>query len=331
MGWLVSDLPFATENDGYQLHRMLGRIFEAPDEHDHTRTIMLHLFSQNRPILLEMVAAHVFVTESESAIILSGRVVDSELAGLMANGAVSLSESNCDVNEKEKAALFREIRSISQAGSIKGDDDDRPLPATTNHSKPSSIMSSLTAPSSIISSLTAPSVGNPSSKVTGATSIRSLAMPISHPPSKARDPSTGRSAVDAVVSAFAAMGDVDTYVVRAAASKAVRFVYAAQGSALGSASASSSSSSSAAAARRAGRHHRETARNAAACALAPDKAAVSATAEREHVLEMAERDFISAMKRPGAHGSNRAAACLLGSDNGDDVSALTLPSLGTSV
>jgi hypothetical protein len=121
-----------------------------------------------------MVATHVFVTESESAIVLTGRFVDSELAGLMADGAVSLSESKCDVNETEKAALFREIRSVSQAGSIKGEDDDHPLPPTTNHSNPQSTISSLTAPSvgnpqSIISSLTAPSVGNPSTIISSLT------------------------------------------------------------------------------------------------------------------------------------------------------------------
>ena len=73
VGWLLSNLPFVDSNDGYRLHRSLARIFETPGEHDHTRTFMLHLLAQNSRVLIEMVATHVLVTESEPVIVLTGQ------------------------------------------------------------------------------------------------------------------------------------------------------------------------------------------------------------------------------------------------------------------
>ena len=104
VGCLLSDLPFVNESDGYRLHRLLGRIAEAPAEHDHTRTFMLHLVTRHSHVLLEMVATHFFVTESEPIIVMTGRPVDSDLAGLMACNS--------------------EQQSVSQSGSTKDNDDD---------------------------------------------------------------------------------------------------------------------------------------------------------------------------------------------------------------
>ena len=54
VGKLLSELPFVDDEDGYRLHRGLGRIFEAPGEHDHSRTFMLHLLAGHRRVLLEV-------------------------------------------------------------------------------------------------------------------------------------------------------------------------------------------------------------------------------------------------------------------------------------
>ena len=196
VGGLLSDLPFVNGDDGYRLHRSLGQIFDAPTEHDPARTFVLHFLAQNRRVLLEMVATHVFVTDSESAIVLTGRLVDAELAGLMACDSVStvaLSESNYDVGETGKARLFREIRSVSRAGgSIKGGDDEVVL--TANHDahaaatnaldgdSVSSTMSSLTmsnmkTPPTSISALTLPSaLRPPATSVDRASKVSSLAI-----------------------------------------------------------------------------------------------------------------------------------------------------------
>ena len=173
VGCLLSDLPFVDPSDGYRLHRVLGRIFEAPGEHEHTRTFMLHMFAGNKRVLLDMVATHVSVTEAESIIVMTGRVVDSDLAGLMAyESAVTPSEVNHDVVNEDEV-----IQSVSQAGSIKGGDDngdgsDGPAPSANDNM--SSTISSITMPlmvipssandskSSTISSITMPSMVTPS-------------------------------------------------------------------------------------------------------------------------------------------------------------------------
>ena len=194
VGCLLSDLPFVNASDGYRLHRVLGRIFEAPARHEHTRTFMLHMFAGNRHVLLDMVAAHVSVTESESIIVMTGRVVDSGLAGLMAcKSAMSPSEANHDVVNEDEV-----LRSVSQAGSIKGGDDNGdgshdPVPPA--HDKVCSAISSITMPSmvshgpvpsahdkmsSAISSITMPSMEShdpvPSAHDKASSAISSITM-----------------------------------------------------------------------------------------------------------------------------------------------------------
>ena len=145
VGCLLSDLPFVNASDGYRLHRVLGRIFEAPARHERTRTFMLHMFAGNRHVLLDMAAAHVSVTESESIIVMTGRVVDSGLAGLMAcESAMSPSEANHGVVNEDEV-----LRSVSQAGSIKGGDDNGDgshAPVPPAHDKVCSAISSITMP-----------------------------------------------------------------------------------------------------------------------------------------------------------------------------------------
>jgi hypothetical protein len=159
VGWLLSNLPFVNSEDGERLHRILELIFEAPGKHDADRTFMLHLVvaPNNELVLLEMVATHVYVTESEPVIVLTGRQVDSDLAGFMACGsAVALSETN---EQNECANRSAELRSVSQAGSIKADNNTDDAFLATNYHGVSGDCSS-----SKISSVTMPSLLNPQSK-----------------------------------------------------------------------------------------------------------------------------------------------------------------------
>jgi len=120
VGSLLSELPFVNSADGYRLHRFLGRIFEAPAEHDHTRTFMLHLAAQNKRVLLEMVATYVLVTETEPTIIMTGHQVELDLAGLLACESVVSETTQDGAYEADGSVRFR---SVSEAGSINGDNE----------------------------------------------------------------------------------------------------------------------------------------------------------------------------------------------------------------
>ena len=151
-GWLLSSLPFVNESDGYLLHRALGRIFEAPDEHDERHTFVLHLVCQNKEVLIEMVATHVTVAESDPIIVMTGRIVDNHLAGLMSRkSAVATSEISADEHQDDHSDRhsFR-FRSVSQAGSSKGsDEEDVPLPINRDADEKASSISSLSMPPSV--------------------------------------------------------------------------------------------------------------------------------------------------------------------------------------
>jgi hypothetical protein len=118
VGCRLSDLPFKDANDWSRLHRFLGQICDAPHQHDHTRTFMLHLAAQNRHVLFEMTATLIHGTDIEPLVVLTGRQVDANLAGLLMareNTAAESSSTNEDSGPGE---------SVSQSGSIYGDDAD---------------------------------------------------------------------------------------------------------------------------------------------------------------------------------------------------------------
>ena len=125
VGRHVLDLPFVNISDGAKVYQFFGKICDAPGEHDATRTFMLHLFAPNQQhVLLEMTATHMYALDSEPIIVCVGRQVESHLAGLMADRAMAFSESNHDdMNEDDGVVL----RSVSQAGSVKGDDETIPV------------------------------------------------------------------------------------------------------------------------------------------------------------------------------------------------------------
>ena len=193
VGSLVSDLPFAITSDGDRLAQFFKRIFEAPAEHDHDRTCMVHLrANNNRPVLLEMVATHFYVRESEPIIVMVGRQIDSDLAVLLASESVpATSETNHDVNRDDVCSGESpdDFLSASQAGSMKGEDEDLQSvcvshvpngnPSVISYGNPS-VISSLTSPTydhpSVVSSLTSPTFES-------ASVVSLITAPTMHPAS----------------------------------------------------------------------------------------------------------------------------------------------------
>ena len=84
-GLLLTDLPFVNANDGAELYEKAEKIFESPAEHDNTRPCMLHLRTQSGAAVLLEMTLNVFITTSESLIVMAGREVDSGLAGFLRN------------------------------------------------------------------------------------------------------------------------------------------------------------------------------------------------------------------------------------------------------
>ena len=141
VGCHLSDLPFKDANDWSQLHRFLGQICDAPHEHDHTRTFMLHLAAQNRDVLFEMTATLIHA-ESGPVIVLTGRQVDANLAGLlMARKNVSVESST---NEDNDPGELPTLRSVSQSSSIYGDGNDNAFDGNASWATMPTVMSGRT-------------------------------------------------------------------------------------------------------------------------------------------------------------------------------------------
>jgi hypothetical protein len=134
VGWHISELPFVNAADANRLHRMLVSSscdLAANDEH---RTFVLNLYVQGRGVLLEMVATHILGAESEPVIVLSGRELDSNLAGLMAREsavAPSVTEEEEASGELSAAPSVTEEEEASGelSASLARDDDDSQLSA----------------------------------------------------------------------------------------------------------------------------------------------------------------------------------------------------------
>ena len=96
LGQFVSDLPFVDDRAGSLVQQHLEEIIEAPPlGHLDVQTIMLHLNTKAGPVLLEMCAS-VLDTEPGHVVVMTGRKVDSGLAGLISGGSFVSSEGNDD-------------------------------------------------------------------------------------------------------------------------------------------------------------------------------------------------------------------------------------------
>jgi hypothetical protein len=91
---LLEALPFVHTRARDQCHIAIRRVFDAPAEQGSVQ-IMLNLATFKGPTLLAMVA-NIVRTESSVLVILTGREVDSGLAGLLHNSG-SVTESDADI------------------------------------------------------------------------------------------------------------------------------------------------------------------------------------------------------------------------------------------
>ena len=78
----LGTLSFSSTHAKDQFQEMIRQAFDATD--GGSVTIMLHLNTKQGPVLLQMMA-NVVHTESDAAVILTGRELDSGLAGLIHN------------------------------------------------------------------------------------------------------------------------------------------------------------------------------------------------------------------------------------------------------
>ena len=123
VGMCIPDLPFVNSGDGDRFDKIVRRIFEAPAEHAHDRTFILHLTVSCGHVLLEMRADHL-VTQGEPIVVMTGRQLESDLACMMAQettvaGSESKDDANIDYNDTDERS--ERFRSVSEEGSIKGD------------------------------------------------------------------------------------------------------------------------------------------------------------------------------------------------------------------
>ena len=102
VGRPVSDLPFRVQAVGHRVQEHLRRIITGSGTHGskQAQTVMLNLDTKTGPCLLEMIA-NVLDTEAGPAILMTGREVETGLAGLIGyESAVSGEENN--VSEERK-------------------------------------------------------------------------------------------------------------------------------------------------------------------------------------------------------------------------------------
>ena len=178
---LFGALPFVNDFARDQCLNAIRRAFDDTAREQESVRVMLHLATRNGPTLMEMVA-NVVRNGSELVAILTGREVDSGLAGLLhkCKNEGSATESAVVVNESNR--YEERFRSASEEGSIKGgSDDDDEIPANTSirqllvdYLKQLDDLCDDTS-SSVVSSLTTPTIDERSNANSGST-VSSLTM-----------------------------------------------------------------------------------------------------------------------------------------------------------
>ena len=143
---VLSDLPFAHSRAEARCHGAICRAFNTPSDEPEssTQTVLLHLITPNRPILLEMEAS-VLAAGAERWVILSGREVNAELAGLIAtsgsDGTPVGGGAGEDDDERSEAASTVIISELTEGGL---DDitshDDAVAHDDRNHQHPTTAM-----------------------------------------------------------------------------------------------------------------------------------------------------------------------------------------------
>ena len=131
MGGLLSDLPFVSPRARARLNEAILRIFDRPDDDDDggkgsNQTVLLHLQTKNGPVLLEMVAS-VLGAASDRIVVLTGREVDSGLAGLIACCCESTTTESADDDHTSSGFLTCGEDAASKISSLTLDPPPRAL------------------------------------------------------------------------------------------------------------------------------------------------------------------------------------------------------------
>lgn len=108
---LLTALPFMSPFSGILCHNVISHIVnehEAPDSAENAQVLMLHLHAKNGPVLLEM-APTVVGTGHERCVVLTGREVNADLAGLISMEGASIDDDDDDGDDENTSGLgFRD-------------------------------------------------------------------------------------------------------------------------------------------------------------------------------------------------------------------------------
>ena len=111
VGCLVSDLPFVNDRAQTQACEVIRRKIVMSAKTAMKSTVMLHLRARNGPVLLEMLADALGAEFEDAAIVLTGRALESDMAGLLFS-----SDSGNDDDDRASGSMVSGISSLTTSG-----------------------------------------------------------------------------------------------------------------------------------------------------------------------------------------------------------------------
>ena len=111
VGCLVSDLPFVNDSAQTRACEVIRRKIVMSAKTAMKSTVMLHLRARNGPVLLEMLADALGAEFEDAAIVLTGRALESDMAGLLFS-----SDSGNGDDDRASGSMFSEISSLTTSG-----------------------------------------------------------------------------------------------------------------------------------------------------------------------------------------------------------------------
>ena len=109
VGCLVSDLPFVNDRAQTRACEVIRRKMVMKTAMK--STVMLHLRARNGPVLLEMLADALGAEFEDAAIVLTGRALESDMAGLLFS-----SDSENDDDDRVSGSMVSGISSLTTSG-----------------------------------------------------------------------------------------------------------------------------------------------------------------------------------------------------------------------
>ena len=111
VGCLVSDLPFVNDRAQTRACEVIRRKIVMSTKTAMKSTVMLHLRARNGPVLLEMLADALGAEFEDAAIVLTGRALESDMAGLLFS-----SDSGNDDDDRASGSMVSGISSLTTSG-----------------------------------------------------------------------------------------------------------------------------------------------------------------------------------------------------------------------